>query len=642
MKVATTPANTRIYTFENFRLDAGKRLLFNDEGEIQPLMPKAFDILMHLISHKDQVVSKDELMSAFWPDTAVEENNLTQNISAIRRVLGEKHRENRFIATVPGRGYKFVADVKEVADPRTDDENAAKLADTQAAVDRFLPANKQGSNGAAVEPQKTKRVWLFTLAAITVLGLVSLGFLLRRSTPTSADAEIKSLAILPFKSLVAGKGDESLELGMADTLISKLSGAGDISIRPLSAVRRFAAYDQDPVAAGKALGVEAVMDGRIQISNDRIRVSATLFRVADEKQMWSGQFDEKLTDIFSVQDSISSKVATALKIPLTSLRREPHTDNVEAYQLYMKGNLHARRLIMPEVQKGITYYERAIAVDPTYARAYIGLEQAYRAMILTNDAPPNEMIPKAKAAIRKAIELDPSLPDAWNALAVSDFWYDWNWRAAESHHQKALELDPNNAQSYFFYAHLLSNTGRHEEALAAIKRAREIDPVMPVINTLEGQVLSAAGREDEAMRVLQDTIDANPDFWLAHLFLSRVYINKAMYMEALASAAKARDLTGGNAEAVATVGRVQMKLGNRNEALRVLAELEDRAKTRFVPAYTLAQIQLALGDREKTLDLLEKAVEEHDALLVFLKIDREWDELRNERRFMELSRKINL
>ena len=255
-------------------------------------MPKAFDTLDYLIAHSGNVVEKDELMSAVWQDRLVEENNIAQNISALRRALGEKHRQNRFIAAVPGRGYKFVAKVQQ------------------------LPSQEA----------------------------------------------MHSLAVLPFKPITAGSRDEALEMGMADSLILKLGGE-HLKVPPVAAVRRFALPEQDPVDAGRHLGVDTVLDGGIQIVAGRVRMTVRLIRVSDGRQMWAGQFDEQLRDIFSIQDSISDKVLAALRISLTNgtRNRKAYTTNVNAYQLYMKGNLHARRLTRGEVLKGISYYEQAIA-----------------------------------------------------------------------------------------------------------------------------------------------------------------------------------------------------------------------------------------------------------------------------------------
>ncbi len=389
-------------------------------------------------------------------------------------------------------------------------------------------------------------------------------------------------------------------MGMADSMIAKLS-TGDVRVRPLAAVRRYNAVDQDPVIAGRELGVEAVLDGSIQLANDRVRISAKLIRVSDGKQLWAGQYNEESADIFGLQDSISERVASALQIALGEKARKNYTDSVEAYQLFSRGKFHASRLILPEVQKGISYYEQAIAVDPNYAMAYVELTNVYRAMVLTNDARPNDVMPKAIAAAQRAVELDSELAEAHNALAFIAFWYEFDPRRAEQHHLRALELDPNSSQSHFGYAHLLSNIGRHNEAIAEIKRAREIDPVSLVTNALEGQILFFAGRDDEALSVLKATEEMDRNFWLVPLFMSRSFIKKGMWDEAIASAERARDLSHGNAEAMATIAYVQAKAGRIAEARNILGELEERAKTRYVPTYGIAAVYYALGEREEAI-----------------------------------------
>jgi DNA-binding winged helix-turn-helix (wHTH) protein/TolB-like protein/tetratricopeptide (TPR) repeat protein len=623
--------NGQTYEFENFRLDSSKRLLLDPEGKNLPLMPKAFEILLYLVTHNARVIGKDELMSAVWPDTIVEENNLTQNISTIRRVLGEKHGENRFIATVPGRGYEFVAEVDTLRDRQVGRAGSS---------DENVPRSDRPDATSSV-PQKAGRFWLTSIAVITLVGLISIGLLLWSGNAFKPDSEIRSLAVLPFKPITAENRDEALEMGMADTLILKLSGE-ELRVRPLAAVRRFASPEQDPVEAGRQLGVEAVLDGGVQIAGGRVRVSAKLIRVSDGRQIWAGQFDERLGEIFSVQDSISERVATALKVSMASKNRKSYTDNVEAYQLFMKGNFHARRLILPEVQKGISYYEQAIAVDPAYAVAYVELSNAYRAMVLTNDIRPSEMMPKARDAAMKALELDDTLAEAWTALAFCDFWYGWDWKASETHFRRALELDQKSSLAHAFYAHVLSNTGRHEEALAEIKKARELEPLSLIINAIEGQILFFAGREEESTRVLQATIDMDPNFWLAHLFISRNYLAKQAWPEAAAAASKAKEITNGNAEATATSAFVMAKSGRRDEARRTLIELERRAKAGYVPAYVLSLAYLASGDRNAALDQLERAFEQREALMVFLKVEPKWNELRADPRFVDLLKRMNL
>ena len=634
MKVDSNSRESKIYTFEGFTLDASKRLVFDPDGVQLPLMPKGFEILHYLVVNSQRLVEKDELMSAVWPDTIVEENNLTQNISAIRKVLGEKHRENRFIATVPGRGYKFVAEAIPVSAP-----TASDVAPVVPEADSFAASEERNArNEPPAASTTSRRGWLIGLAGVVLVALVSIGFVYWKEG--AAPGEIRSVAVLPFKPLSSDRRDESLELGMADALIMKLGSDERVVIRPLSSVRRFASLDQDPVEAGRAVNVDAVLDGSIQMANERIRVSLKLLRVADSKQLWSGQFDEKLTDIFDVQDSIAQRVATELNITLGKAPGRPLTNDIEAYRVYMRGNLHARRLVLSEVEKGIGYYEEAIRLDPQFALAYVDLANAYRALVLTSDYRPSEYMPKAREAARKAVEADGNLAEAWTSNAISDFWYEWDWPAAEQNHLRALELDPYSVQARLFYAHFLSNMGRHAEAIEQVRKARERDPVGLLTNAIEGQVLFFAGEDDAAAKVLSGTIDMEPNFWLAHLFITRAHLKDGQYDRAIASAQKAAELTSGNAEAVATMGYGFARAGRPADARRILAELQERSRSRYVPSYAIATIHAGLDEHNEALDLLEKAFAEKDSQMVFLKVEPKWDPLRREPRFVELMRKM--
>ena len=605
------------YTFEGFRIDGAKRIVFGPDGRALALMPKAFDILFYLVLNGGRAVDKDELMSAVWPDTIVEENNLTQNISAIRRALGEKHGDNRFIATLPGRGYKFVAEVSRLTDPPS-----SEIVHTNA------------NSGSA--KRWSNRYLLLALGAIILIGFATMGVFQWRSNIEARSGQIKSLAILPFKPITVDNRDEALEMGIADTLIAKLSDGNDLKVRPLAAVRRFASPEQDAIAAGRELSVEAVLDGGVQIAGDRVRITATLLRVSDGRQMWAGKFDEQLSDILAVQDSISEKVASALRIRLRDESHKDYTQNADAYQLFIRGKFHSNRLVLPELQQGIAYYQEAIAADPSFALAYVELSNVYRAMVLSNDAPPSEMMPKARAAAEKAVELDNTLAEAWMSLGFSSFWYEWDWSAADQQFKRALELDPYSSQAHAFYAHLLSNTGRNVEALAEIRRAREIDPLSSLNNAIEGQIQFFAGDVDGSILTLRSLTMVDPNFWLGHLFLARGYLKKEMWPEAIASASKARELTKGNTEATALLAFGLARSGRQAEAQTLMDELVERQNSRYVSSYTLAETYLALGKRERSLDMLEDAYARRDSLMVFLEVDPLWDEVRNESRFKEL------
>jgi DNA-binding winged helix-turn-helix (wHTH) protein/TolB-like protein/Tfp pilus assembly protein PilF len=616
------PAQSEVpnFVFDGFRVDTVKRLVYSENGEPIPLKAKAFETLVYLVENSGRVVERDELLSALWPDTVVEENNLTQHISALRRALGEKPDDHRYIATIPGRGYKFVA---EVSRPGTVvDDRPARLADPV---------------------QEKKKLPKFALlAGIALLAVVVIGGLYVYWNRETEQEFPQSIAVLPFKPLVAGKSDESLEMGMADTLISKLADIDGLVVRPLTAVRRFTAVDQDSVEAGRMLGVDAVLDGSIQLADDRVRVSAKLVRVIDSNQLWTSQFDEKLTDIFAVQDSISERVAAALQVRLARQSRQHPTNNPDAYQLYARGKFHSFKLTPPEMAKALEYFQRAIEIDPNYALAYSGISDTNRSLALSAELAPVEYFEKSLVAARKAIELDDQLPESHIALAMVSFWYMRDWATTETEFKRALELDPNSAFGHLYYAHLLSNVGRHAEAVEEARKARVIDPVSPFVSSVDGLILLQAGRVDDAIAQLDKASEVDPNFWMPPTFKARALIEKKMFQEAEVSAHRATELSSGQSISLAYEIYAAAKMGNREKAAAVMKQLTQRANERYVPPYHLAIAYIGLGDRENALKLLEQGVSEHDPKVVFLKVEHTWDELRSEPRFVEMMKKMKL
>jgi DNA-binding winged helix-turn-helix (wHTH) protein/tetratricopeptide (TPR) repeat protein len=563
-----------IYEFGEYRLDAVKRLLRRN-GRTLALMPKAFDTLLYLVQNSGRILGKDELMHGVWAGAFVEENNLSQNVSILRRVLGEKRGENRFIATIPGKGFKFVAQVHQ----------------------------SESENGVT-------------------------------------DERVESIAVLPFTSLVGEKRHETLELGMADTLISRL-GSAELIVRPLSSVLRYQSNKVDSSHAGRELGVDAVLDGTILISGEHLRVSARLVRTRNSKQLWAGKFDEKFTDIFMVQDVISEHVAEALQIGLAGKERTPSTDNVEAYQYYVRGCFHAEMMILPEVQKAIEYFKSAIALDPGYALAYAGLAYAYLRLVLVNNVPTAEVMTVAKTAALRAIELAPSNADVFGYLTWLVFWYEWDWRRAEKYCLRAIELNPNNSFVRMVYAHLLSNLSRHSEAIVQIRRARELDPTSIMNQAVEGQILLIAEKLEAALETLRRIKQMNPNFWLSYLFLSRIYSKQDMHEKAIGELEKALEIFPLNMETIALKGYSLAQAGKTNEARAVLAKLHNLSEEHYVAPYVMAIMHNGLGETAKALDYLEKAYAEKNVLMVFLKVDPKWNNLRNEPRFLSMLRAMN-
>ena len=635
-------------SFAEFELDTAHRRLLR-EGEPLSLYAKTFDLLVYLLEHNGQVVTKDQILTAVWEGQFVEEANLSVQISALRKVLGEKVDMPRFLVTVPGKGYKFVADLRS-----SDEENEIviqKQTVTRVVVESESEVSDEISPSVdrlrlPPKPFSALRVdirYLALVACILLLGLLAYYQWLR---PWQTTAPIRSIAVLPFKPLVADSRDESLEMGMADTLIAKLSNVREINVRPVSAERKYADLDQDAVAAGREQKVDAVLDGQIQRSGDKVRMTVRLLRVADGTQIWTKQFDETMTDIFRVQDSISERVTAVLALKLTGEEREQiakrHTENTEAYQLYLMGRYHLNRLTDDGFLKGRDYFQQAIDKDPNYAPAYAGLAESYNRLSDFNVISPREGFPKAASAAAKALELDENLAEAHTALGTVKQLYDWDWSAAESELRRAIEINPGNSDAREQYAFYLSVTGRFDESLAEMRHARELDPLSIGKITGEAEILRCARRYDQAIDESRKALEMDPNSGFAHWTLGNGYLNKGMYDEAIAEYQKAIPLSGESPDEPASLAYAYALSGRRKEALLIVDELNESTKRRYISPTVIAFIYGALGDKDQAFALLDKAYDGRDFLLVLLKVEPMFDPLRTDPRFTELTRRVSL
>jgi DNA-binding winged helix-turn-helix (wHTH) protein/TolB-like protein/lipopolysaccharide biosynthesis regulator YciM len=648
-----------IYEFGPFRLDTVKRVLLR-EGEPVPLTSKVFDTLLVLVQHGGQLLTKDELIETLWPDSIVEESNLTQNISVLRKALGEGPDAHRYIVTVPGRGYKFVADVSEVGSERVD-LIVTERARAWTVVEEEASGKEWGSGRVGeresvslthspilltlIRPFTHSPIRPFLIFVLVGLAAALSYFWLRSpSQPTEPLATVKSIVVLPFKLLSGDDSDAYLGLGMADTLITKLSNIQQLIVRPTSAVRKYTNPEQDPLAAGREQQVDTVLEGSIRQSGERIRVTVRLLNVRDGSSLWAGQFDERLTDIFTVEDAISDRVTESLAMKLTGEQRaalaKRSTENVEAYQLYLKGLILLSRRTNEAMRKAIDYFEQAIGKDPNYALAYTALAQSYALLPIAADVRPAEALPKAKEAAMRAIEIDEALAEAHDALAAIKF-YELDWSGAERESKRAIELNPNLAGVHMRYAHTLSNLGKHSEAIAEVKRALELDPLSMTINSRAGMFLYYARQYDQAIEQLQKTLELYSTDWAAHIYLGKVYEQKRMYKEAMTEFQKAQEISG-NTLVRSLIGHAHAVLGQRDDAQRMVHELKEMSKQRYVPPQNIALIYLGLGENDQVFEWLEKAYEERDVLLTFLKVHPQWDVLRTDPRFADLLRRIGL
>ena len=460
----------------------------------------------------------------------------------------------------------------------------------------------------------------------------------------SPSKQIESIAVMPFVNESGNADIEYLSDGMTETLISSLSQLPNLNVKARSSVFRYKGKETNAQTIGRELNVQAILNGRVVQRGQDLILYVELVDAATENSLWKQTYNKAMTNLVALQNDIARDVADKLKIKLSGADKQTlaknYTENNEAYQLYLKGRFHVYKLTAPEVQKGISYFQQAIEFDSSYPVAYVGLSEAYRSLALAGEMNPNEFLPKAKAAAQKAIEIDDALAEAHTALAVLLFWYDWNWAGAEAQYKRSLELNPNSSITRIFYAHLLSNTGRHAEALAEAKRARELDPLSSFANALEGQFLLHAGRTDEALDQLRKTFELDPNFFFPHMFAAGAYSEKGMYVEALAEARRAKELSPNQTMSDAYGGYTLAKSGKRDEARALIEELRQLSTRRFVPPYHIALIYNGLGETDEALAWLEKSYQQRDPKMTFLKVEPKWNNLRDDPRFQELLRKV--
>ena len=400
---------------------------------------------------------------------------------------------------------------------------------------------------------------------------------------------------------------------MADALITKLSNIRQITVRPTSAVIKYAGRSNpDPLVAGRELGVDSVLEGTIQRAGDRVRVTVQLISVRESKPLWAHSFDERFTDIFTVQDSISAQVAEALTLKLTGeeqkLLAKRYTDNVEAYQSYLRGRYFLNKRNEEGLRKGIGYFTEAIAKEDDYALAYAGLADAYSVLgfYQFGSVAPEESFQRAKAAAMKALELDETLAEAHASLALARMDVDHDEAGAEREYRRAIELNPNYATAHHWYSDFLAMMDRQPEAMLEIKRALELDPLSLVINATLGERLFYARQYREAEAQLRKTLEMDESFGPAHYLLGLTYEQLGMYEESIAELNRARELSGGSPWMVAALGHSLAMAGRRAEAERMLVELKQLATRRHVSPYDIATIYTGLGEKTQAFEWLQK------------------------------------
>ena len=645
------------YEFEGFRLDPKERQL-RSQGKILPLTPKAFHLLLLLVENGGHALRKGEFLEKVWAGSYVEEKNLADNISLLRKVLGDDPKAPSLIETVPRLGYRFVADVREVR------EEGAALLLAERSRERVVieeeidptPALTAGAEPALTLPAKPRNTKMRFAVVVVVFLMLALSvaayYLARRGELRPVQPQqFKSLAVLPLKPLdvTAADGDDSyLGPGLADALITKLSNLRQIAVRPTSAVLKYAGPQSNLVAVAREQRVDAVLDGSFQRVGDRVRVTVQLVRGSDGASLWAQTFDEKLTDMFSVQDAISSRVVEALKIKLSNEEERrfarKQTDNVEAYQLYLRGRYHWNRRTADGINKAVEYLSQAVSTDPSYALAHAGLADAYALLPEYTNAPLPESIGSAKAAALKALEIDNTFAEAHVSLAYVKYC-EWDWAGIEDQFKRGLELNPNYATGHQWYSEYLIYQGRLDEAMREIRQAQQLDPLSLIINARVGITFYYSRRYDEAIDQLHKTLELNPDFILTHIFLYASLFEKGMHRETIPHIVRGF-FNSYSPEEKARLERVLTSAyagsGERGMWEKVRDTLKSTEKRDYNYSYNMAETCLRLGDKDEAFLWLGRAADVRHPGLAALKVEPSMDVLHADPRFAELLRRVNL
>jgi TolB-like protein/DNA-binding winged helix-turn-helix (wHTH) protein/Tfp pilus assembly protein PilF len=659
--------NGHFFEFGPFRLDAEERVLWRD-GQPVPLTAKAFDTLLVLVRRRGHIVGKEELLREVWPDSFVEEGNLSFNVSLLRKALGEDAHRPQFIETVARRGYRFIAEVRAVdghevseltVETRTRsglvvEEEAGEESSTaggraraaEAVMARPAAAAAVAQSGRQVARRfKSKTALAQALLVPAAAVIVAVAVVAYQFYPAHSGDAIDSIAVLPFANVGNDENTEYLSDGVSDSIIDSLSELPNLKkVIPFSSVLRYKGRQIDPQAVGRELNVGAVLTGRLTLRGDEVLVSTELVDVKDNRRLWGGQYSHRLADVFKLQGEIAQDISEKLRLKLTGEQKErltrPDTENAEAYQLYLQGRYFLSKNTDEATIKSGEYFEKAIEKDPDFALAYVASARRYGIMANFGNMRPNEAWPKAEAAVVKALAIDNRLAEAHEFLGLVKMFYDWDWPGAEREFKRALELKPELVRSGSYYYRLLEVMGKFDEAIAERKKADEIDPVFRGGGL--ASILYRARRYDRAIEEYRKELERGPNRrGVVRMNLGVVYAQQGRYEEALAAAHEARAIVT-QPRHLAQIGYVYAAAGKRDEAIKILEEVKALTGERYNLGTHIAAIYAALGNKDEALAWLKRACDEHEQGVIDLKIDPRFDTLRSDPRFTDLLRRVKL
>jgi TolB-like protein/DNA-binding winged helix-turn-helix (wHTH) protein/tetratricopeptide (TPR) repeat protein len=621
------------YRFLEFELSEEDFTLSRGSQRIA-LEPKSLRVLTLLVNRAGHLVDKQELLESVWPNTFVEENTLTRTVGILRRELGDSSRDSKIIETVPTRGYRFIAPVEMLPGqaPNSLPEqngNATAVLQSSPAV---LPTDK---------PRTPKLRWLLPIACLILIAITALWFWHHHLQA----APIRSLAVLPLNDLSPGTREEYFADGMTDELITELARIPGLRIVSRTSVMQVKGTQKPLAQIARELNVDAVVEGSVVRSGDRVRITAQLIDTRSDKHLWAQSFEGPLGDVLTLQDDVAREIASQTRTVLTPAARAElssakHIDP-EAHDAYLKGRYYWNKRTGDGLQQGSIYFQQAIEKDPAYAAAYSGLADCNSGLAWHGFVSPDEALPKAHSAALKAIELDPQSAEAHASLALL-LDHRWDWPGAEAEFKRALQLDSQNANAHHWYGDYLSIKGRHDEALLQARQALELDPLNLMIGTWVALRYYLARRYDLAIEQSRKTLALDPNFAAAHLLLGDSYVQAGLHKQGLAELQLAARLSGGSPLYLAQVAVAQAVAGKQAEALRIVAQLQKTSRERYVSPYGFAQIYAALNNKEQTFKWLNAAYEDHAVWMSYLGVDPVFDRFRKDQRFQDLLLRVGL
>jgi TolB-like protein/DNA-binding winged helix-turn-helix (wHTH) protein/Flp pilus assembly protein TadD len=602
-----------------------------------PLYPKAVDVLVFLVERHGAVATKEELLERVWPHTFVEESTLTRSISVLRKALGDTPEGHAFILTVPKRGYRFVAPIRE--------EAAETVANAPRAASPPLPAGERLEPETTSPSRKWRRAILAGSVLTVLLGIAGLLYW-SRSRPTQVGPARIRIAVLPVQNLTGDPDREYLSDGLTESLIAQL---GRINPERLGVIARTSAMTYKRSAKtvsqiGAELHVEYIVESSLRQSGDRLRITTQLIRANDQMHLWSQDYDRTLPDLVTFQDDFSRAISSGIRLELAAASHRPlptaRSTNPDAYLAYLEGRFYWNQRSVPALERAIVHLRQATQLDPNYALAYSGLADAYCSLGVIGDVAAGEAFPKARVAAEKALTLDSSLAEAHTSLAYVKYSYDWDWSGAEAEFQRAIALNPNYATAHQWYGQFLRLMGREEEAIAEGQKSLDLDPMSLIINVEAGLPYHYLRRYDEALRHYRKALDIEPNFALAHHDIGWVLEAQGKYPEAIEEFERAVRISD-VAALWSSLGHAYGMAGRREDAMRALQRLADLRKQHYVAPNYDATVYLGLGEYDKAMDLFEKSYDERCWGMLWFKIGQNLRPLRGTPRFEKLLRKMD-